>query len=277
MVTCTSKVFLVGRKDNRQFRKTNAVHFIQFVDEVDYQQQQQQPHLYQGSSNPGRSFKVLQSMTQPENAGEFQPWIILIITIRCQTTKKWLDQTYWTMNEEYACVERINENLEKLIAIASISWKFTCTLHSIACYLECLDLANCQTIACTCNDNFQTKYLFYLSLSALFELMESYWRQTLILITQIHIHTHIFTISQFSTMSGKVIHYPFKKCISRSIYYIADSNDNSDIEGNQFCSIFPFSMLKTSNWKFVSHHSRRHYSNQLSSLLLQNSLSLSNL
>lgn len=59
------------------------MHFIQFVDEVDYQQQQQQPHLYQGSSNPGRSFKVLQSMTQPENAGEFQPWIILIITIRC--------------------------------------------------------------------------------------------------------------------------------------------------------------------------------------------------
>lgn len=158
MVTCTSKVFLVGRKDNRQFRKTNAVHFIQFVDEVDYQQQQ--PHLYQGSSNPGRSFKVLQSMTQPENAGEFQPWVILIITIRCQTTKKWLDQTYWTMNEEYACVERINENLEKLIAIASISWKFTCTLHSIACYLECLDLANCQTIVCTCNDDFQTKYLF---------------------------------------------------------------------------------------------------------------------
>lgn len=63
------------------------------------------------------------------------------------------------MNEEYACVERINENLEKLIAIASISRKFTCTLHSIACYLECLDLANCQTIVCTCNDDFQTKYL----------------------------------------------------------------------------------------------------------------------
>lgn len=32
--------------------------------------QNREPHLYQGGANPGRSFKVLQSMLQPENAGE---------------------------------------------------------------------------------------------------------------------------------------------------------------------------------------------------------------
>jgi hypothetical protein len=35
-------------------------------------QQNQEPHLYQGGSIPSRSFKVLQAMTQPENAGEFK-------------------------------------------------------------------------------------------------------------------------------------------------------------------------------------------------------------
>jgi hypothetical protein len=39
--------------------------------ETNTEQQNQEPHLYQGGSIPSRSFKVLQAMTQPENAGEF--------------------------------------------------------------------------------------------------------------------------------------------------------------------------------------------------------------
>jgi hypothetical protein len=35
------------------------------------QSQSSEPHLYQGGSIPSRSFKVLQTMIQPENAGEF--------------------------------------------------------------------------------------------------------------------------------------------------------------------------------------------------------------
>lgn len=35
------------------------------------EQQVSEPNLYQGSAIPSRSFKILQAMTQPENAGEF--------------------------------------------------------------------------------------------------------------------------------------------------------------------------------------------------------------
>jgi hypothetical protein len=52
-----------------RFKETSIINLeIIILDEND--QQYREPHLYQGSSNPSRSFKILQSMTQPENAGE---------------------------------------------------------------------------------------------------------------------------------------------------------------------------------------------------------------
>lgn len=46
--------------------------FSLFILEENVEQQNREPHLYQGGAIPSRSFKILQSMTQPENAGEFQ-------------------------------------------------------------------------------------------------------------------------------------------------------------------------------------------------------------
>ena len=34
------------------------------------EQQVREPNLYTGGTNPSRSFKILQAMTQPENAGK---------------------------------------------------------------------------------------------------------------------------------------------------------------------------------------------------------------
>lgn len=46
----------------------NLFNVIKLEEEEDYPQRE--PGLYQGGNLPGRSFKILQAMTQPENAGK---------------------------------------------------------------------------------------------------------------------------------------------------------------------------------------------------------------